>query len=165
LVRDTICLSALSLNRRLCTLHIANISPPEAQVENLLRTQEPSAAQSQENHNHIPVSNENEMTSLPDVPLLAADLSTSLSPPQPIVEQQAVSQAYLPSGLNTEGNFGWDMLSLGLEEPLPTQDVIDELYAYIISHISKSITHALTGTKSISTKCILRYPSCIVPDI
>jgi hypothetical protein len=146
-------------------LHIANVSPCEAQVENLLRTQEPSAAQTQENHNHIPASNENEMTSLPDVPLLATDLSTSLSPPQPIVEHQPLSQAYLPSGLNTGGNFGWDMLGLGLEEPLPTQDVIDDLYAYIISRISLSISHELTGTKFISTKSILRYPFCIVRDI
>ncbi|GFF25390.1 uncharacterized transcriptional regulatory protein C530.05 [Aspergillus udagawae] len=110
-----------------------------AQVENLLRTQEPGAAQAQENHNHIPVSNENEMTSLPDVPLLATDLSTSLSPPQPIVEQQALSQAYLPSGLNTEGNFGWDMLSLGLEEPLPTQDVIDELNQIYFDKVHPSL--------------------------
>ncbi|KAF7118203.1 hypothetical protein CNMCM5793_007604 [Aspergillus hiratsukae] len=102
-----------------------------AQVENLLKTQEPSATQTQENHSHIPVSNENEMTMLPDVPFLATDLSSSLSPPQPIVEHQALPQGYLPSGLNAGGNFGWDMLGLGLEEPLPTQDVIDELYAYI----------------------------------
>lgn len=155
----------LSPNRRFCTLHIANVSHCEAQVENLLRTQEPSAAQTQENHNHNPASNENEMTNLPDVPLLPTDLNTSLSPPQPIVEHQPLSQAYLPSGLHTGGNFGWDMLGLGLEEPLPTQDVIDELYAYIISRISISLSHDLTGTKSISTKCILRYPSCIVRDI
>ncbi|KAF7160948.1 hypothetical protein CNMCM5623_006510 [Aspergillus felis] len=110
-----------------------------AQVENLLKTQEPSAAQTQENHTHFPVSNENEMTSLPDVPLLATDLSTSLSPPQPIVEQEALSQAYLPPGLNTGGNFGWDMLGLGLEEPLPTQDVIDELNQIYFDKVHPSL--------------------------
>jgi hypothetical protein len=142
-------------------LAIANVSPCEAQVENLLKTQEPSATQTQENRSHIPVSNETEMTMLPDVPFLATDPSSSLSPPQPIVEHQALSQAYLPSGLNDGGNFGWEMLGLGLEEPLPTQDVIDELYAYIVPHISKLVSHALTGIKSISTKSILRYPCYI----
>ncbi|KAH1490925.1 hypothetical protein KXV92_001300 [Aspergillus fumigatus] len=110
-----------------------------AQVENLLRTQEPSAAQTQENHNHNPASNENEMTNLPDVPLLPTDLNTSLSPPQPIVEHQPLSQAYLPSGLHTGGNFGWDMLGLGLEEPLPTQDVIDELNQIYFDKVHPSL--------------------------
>jgi hypothetical protein len=27
-----------------------------------------------------------------------------------------------------DGNFTWEMIGLGLEEPLPTQEVIDELY-------------------------------------
>ncbi|KAH1627859.1 hypothetical protein KXX21_001015 [Aspergillus fumigatus] len=110
-----------------------------AQVENLLRTQEPSAAQTQENHNHNPASNENEMTNLPDVPLLPTDLNTSLSPPQPIVEHQPLSQAYLPSELHTGGNFGWDMLGLGLEEPLPTQDVIDELNQIYFDKVHPSL--------------------------
>lgn len=38
-----------------------------------------------------------------------------------------------PTGLAGEnmgfnGDFSWEMISLGLEEPLPAQDVIDELY-------------------------------------
>lgn len=28
---------------------------------------------------------------------------------------------------NMNGNFTWEMIGLGLEEPLPTQDTIDEL--------------------------------------
>ena len=28
------------------------------------------------------------------------------------------------------GNAHWDLISLGLEEPLPAQDVIDELYVF-----------------------------------
>lgn len=32
----------------------------------------------------------------------------------------------LPS-LNTEPDFSWEMVGLGLEEPLPSQEVIDEL--------------------------------------
>lgn len=29
---------------------------------------------------------------------------------------------------NVDANFTWEMIGLGLEEPLPTQEVIDELY-------------------------------------
>jgi hypothetical protein len=30
--------------------------------------------------------------------------------------------------LNLNGDFSWEMLGLGLEEPLPAREVIDELY-------------------------------------
>lgn len=34
----------------------------------------------------------------------------------------------VPIGMsNMNGNFTWEMIGLGLEEPLPTQDTIDEL--------------------------------------
>ena len=29
--------------------------------------------------------------------------------------------------VDTVDDFSWDMLSLGLEEPLPSQDIIDEM--------------------------------------
>lgn len=32
-----------------------------------------------------------------------------------------------PPPLSSEPQFSWEMVGLGLEEPLPTQDVIDEL--------------------------------------
>jgi len=39
------------------------------------------------------------------------------------------SQTLFPPPHTTQdGNSQWDLISLGLEEPLPSQDVIDELY-------------------------------------
>ena len=40
------------------------------------------------------------------------------------------SQILYPAPPTTQGggNSQWDLISLGLEEPLPSQDVIDELY-------------------------------------
>ena len=32
-------------------------------------------------------------------------------------------------GLGMDENFSWEMIGLGLEEPMPTQEAIDELYA------------------------------------
>ena len=31
--------------------------------------------------------------------------------------------------LNLDESFSWEMISLGLEEPMPMQEAIDELYA------------------------------------
>lgn len=31
-------------------------------------------------------------------------------------------------GLNLDDSFSWEMISLGLEEPMPMQEAIDELY-------------------------------------
>ncbi|KAL2378057.1 hypothetical protein RJZ90_006279 [Blastomyces dermatitidis] len=39
------------------------------------------------------------------------------------------TQINLPdSNITSGGDFSWEMIGLGLEEPLPAQDVIDELY-------------------------------------
>lgn len=42
------------------------------------------------------------------------------------------SQMLYPPPPTTQGggNSQWDLISLGLEEPLPSQDVIDELYVF-----------------------------------
>jgi len=31
-------------------------------------------------------------------------------------------------GINNNGDFSWEMIGLGLEEPLPRQDIIDDMY-------------------------------------
>ena len=33
-------------------------------------------------------------------------------------------------GLSSDENLSWEMIGLGLEEPLPPQEAIDELYEY-----------------------------------
>lgn len=39
------------------------------------------------------------------------------------------TQINLPdNNITSGGDFSWEMIGLGLEEPLPAQDVVDELY-------------------------------------
>lgn len=51
--------------------------------------------------------------------------------PQP----QAAADAFDFSGLPMQNNFTWEMIGLGLEEPLPPQESIDELLDSLISHL------------------------------
>lgn len=54
---------------------------------------------------------------------------------------------YLPIA-NNNSDAQWDLIALGLEEPLPSQDVIDELYVlYAALHFNMCLiqTH-LPGT-------------------
>ena len=41
-------------------------------------------------------------------------------------------QEYMPQiDLNLDHSFSWEMIGLGLEEPMPTQEAVDELYEVI----------------------------------
>lgn len=40
-------------------------------------------------------------------------------------------QEYVPQiDLNLDHSFSWEMIGLGLEEPMPTQEAVDELYDF-----------------------------------
>ena len=36
-------------------------------------------------------------------------------------------------GLSGSDDFSWEMIGLGIEEPLPSQDIIDELYVHTLT--------------------------------
>lgn len=100
----------------------------EAQVETLLQGNDQSAAQTssaqpQENDfdGPIPMSI-GEAPALPEIPSISNSMETSIAPlPQ-------ANGPYPPGpGPDMWNGFEWDMISLGLEESLPTQDVVDEL--------------------------------------
>lgn len=66
-------------------------------------------------------------------------------------------------GMNNVGtNFPWEMIGLGLEEPLPPQDTIDELYVF---HLFAARAHFVSlpgltlgiATKSSLKRCTHRY--------
>lgn len=79
------------------------------------------------------------MQGIPDLQMLSDDLAGSVDP---LAEGFGIPQSTEPGlcaaepGLN--GDFSWEMISLGLEEPLPTQDVIDELYVTLRTLYSSS---------------------------
>lgn len=66
---------------------------------------------------------------MPEIPTLSGEMvsSTPITLPETVVQSQS-NDAFLPrSGLNMWSGTEWNMINLGLEEPLPTQDVVDEL--------------------------------------
>lgn len=46
-------------------------------------------------------------------------------------ESHQLNQTCMP-GQSFTNEFQWEMIGLGLEEPLPTQDIIDELYVFLV---------------------------------
>ncbi|KAL2837912.1 fungal-specific transcription factor domain-containing protein [Aspergillus pseudoustus] len=95
-----------------------------AQVETLLKTQEPSATQTQAPNFSVPLPNETiDMT---DMHAIGTSMNKSTSP---IENPQATGppSTFTPEGVDVTNTFGWDMISLGLEEPLPAREVMDEL--------------------------------------
>ncbi|KAJ0420143.1 fungal-specific transcription factor domain-containing protein [Aspergillus carlsbadensis] len=98
-----------------------------AQVETLLKTQEPSAPSAPQNQApSFPASLPNETIDMGDMHAMGTNMHKSTSP---IENPQATgpSSTFTPEGIDATNNFGWDMISLGLEEPLPAREVMDEL--------------------------------------
>ncbi|KAL4881545.1 fungal-specific transcription factor domain-containing protein [Aspergillus karnatakaensis] len=94
-----------------------------AQVETLLKTQEPGVPQAQVSS--FPVSLPNEPTGA-ELHAIGNSMNNSISP----VENPSAtgpSSSFTPEGVDAANNFGWDMISLGLEEPLPAREVVNEL--------------------------------------
>jgi hypothetical protein len=64
----------------------------------------------------------------------------------PISEDPAISMTIpLPPRQQT---YSWEMIGLGLEEPLPTQDAINELYDKCISNMLYSATNSIIDIES-----------------
>ena len=105
-----------------------------AQVEILLNGQEQTALpthqtqsqpQPQENAFDAPIPND--IADISDMSALADDMGIPISPAEATGQPQP-GQGFLPeTGFSAAGDPAWEMLSLGLEEPLPAQTVIDEL--------------------------------------
>lgn len=54
-------------------------------------------------------------------------------------------------------SFSWEMIDLGLEEPLPAQDVLDDLYELRLS-LRMIQANVFPGLKSISRRSTLLFP-------
>ena len=115
-----------------------------AEVEGALHTQKSNAqanapAGAQEN---IPLSSST-LDSLifpgapedPDITISDYSMLNSISPVPGVSEATALGQAsYAFPDTYTSNGFQWEMIDLGYEEPLPRQDVIDELYGILVSY-------------------------------
>ena len=62
-------------------------------------------------------------------------------------------------GMGIDDNtFTWEMIGLGLEEPLPPQETIDELYVYLPAHSRVELI------SSLQTSNLLRQNTSISPN-
>ncbi|KAH3918240.1 hypothetical protein HBI56_143370 [Parastagonospora nodorum] len=62
-----------------------------------------------------------------------------------------------------DDNFSWEMIGLGLEEPLPPQDVMDELYQIYFTkvHLSLPIIHRPRFLAALNLAPHMRPPVCL----
>lgn len=78
----------------------------------------------------MPMSNEAMNVGMTDIPSFPDELDDSTPPLAARFGQPQPETTYLPgAGLNYSSGdtFGYEMVAMGLEEPLPPQDVIDDL--------------------------------------
>ncbi|KAL4933914.1 putative C6 transcription factor Prf [Aspergillus undulatus] len=96
-----------------------------AQVETMLKTQEPTASAPQRQEHTFPVTLPNEPAGA-GMHVMVDSMNNSISPAgaQPMA---GPTTSFTPEEMDTTNNFDWGMISLGLEEPFPARDVIDEL--------------------------------------
>jgi hypothetical protein len=103
-----------------------------AQVETLLKGQEADPAprisppEPHETSFNAPI-NEESILGLPDISGLANHVNVPIPPVTNDLGQSQPSQMLFTGPTSAPNDPSWDLISLGLEEPLPTQDVIDEL--------------------------------------
>ena len=60
-------------------------------------------------------------------------------------QEMRPDQDFVPQiDLNLDQSFSWEMIGLGLEEPMPTQEAVDELYDLhppVMDHTNKTKEH------------------------
>ncbi|KAL5365651.1 fungal-specific transcription factor domain-containing protein [Aspergillus floccosus] len=133
-----------------------------AQVETLLKTQEQPQPQPPQG-NSFPIAIPNDSTNIPDLPSLPNGIDEPPSPSAGPAGQVPGGSIFLPPVVDHAETFGWDMISLGLEEPLPTREVIDELNQIYFEkiHPSQPILHRPRHMASMSLAPNIRPPVCL----
>lgn len=104
-----------------------------AQVEMLLPNAAPAAQTQPPTQEPVPsepiISNEASGAKTPEIPAFTTDDISASIPAVESTGQPPSDPQYMPE----TGYSAWDMISLGLEEPLPAQSVINELYAILFA--------------------------------
>ncbi|KAK5797763.1 hypothetical protein VI817_004054 [Penicillium citrinum] len=133
-----------------------------AQVETLLKGQDgdpiprTSPPQPQENAFTAPLQDESILT-LPDISNLGPELGNTMPSSTNGATAAQSNQMLFPSDPQ------WDMIGLGLEEPLPTQDVIDELESIYFEKIQPMLPllHRPRYFTSLNLAPHMRPPVCL----
>lgn len=75
------------------------------------------------------------LSDIPSLGGLGGQMDNMLQGPTAPSTAQPGPMLFPPQHTATNGNSQWDLISLGLDEPLPDQDVIEELYVIPIELI------------------------------
>lgn len=86
--------------------------------------------------------------------VMETSIHNSMNSMSPVEGQQVTElpPSFTPEGVDATSSFGWDMISLGLEEPFPAREVIEELYVLSAHLFVPTILMLSPGTKSISRR-------------
>ncbi|KAJ9653433.1 hypothetical protein H2198_007381 [Neophaeococcomyces mojaviensis] len=134
------------------------------QVENLLTTQNDGDNVAQQVPPIPP------QQPLPTAPLSGMNIFNVPTTAEPLSGVQQEAEMVDPGlsmgnefGLGGIEDFNWDMISLGLEEPLPPQDVMDELYQTYFEKIHPSVPmiHRPRFMASLNMSYNQRPPVCL----
>lgn len=118
------------------------------QVETLLKTQDPPEPRrnSQENERNASPTTSRAQPKFGNVapqPATTQDASPIIQSTPTATSSDVFSFPNTSAELSMPDPFPWEVIGMGLEEPLPTQDVIDELYAWSILakafHLSRAL--------------------------
>ncbi|OQD87677.1 hypothetical protein PENANT_c005G10767 [Penicillium antarcticum] len=140
-----------------------------AQVETLLKGQDPeppqrtSPPQPVENSFGAPINDES-VLALPDLSGLGGDMNGPFQPSNPPDAIQSGQTMYPPiANTGSDPQTQWDLIALGLEEPLPSQDVIDELDAIFFEKVYQMlpIIHRPRYFASLNLAPHMRPPICL----
>ncbi|KAI9735208.1 MAG: hypothetical protein M1834_001798 [Cirrosporium novae-zelandiae] len=114
-----------------------------AQVETLLKSQEPSTSEHSTSSQSFPEPTSqgapfNALHDLSMAGLGPSDPVPGLGAPFNTTEQQPLMPDSLGIGSSND-EFSWEMIGLGLDEPLPAQEVVDELHQIYFEKIHPSV--------------------------
>lgn len=79
----------------------------------------------------VPQTNSPPVMDGPYTPVGAGHSSAYAKASNMVPEAMTVTDFAPEMNFNLDDNFSWEMIGLGLEEPLPQQEAIDELYGLI----------------------------------
>jgi hypothetical protein len=138
------------------------------QVETLLKTQEPEQQQQQSSPANNASSQSFPSTSTPTSTnfIIESNVSSMNNFPMPSgTPMGGISSDFGTDGLSFDQPgmpvdppeaYPWEMIGLGLDEPLPPQDTIDELYTPLVVQVEEQpVLTRLTGTEYTLKKSIL----------
>lgn len=137
-----------------------------AQVETLLKAQGQPASFTRQNNRAATALNKSPIAS--EITSLGHNVDQPVSAPTGISGEIPASQVFEPAvETKVDESAGWVMECLGIEEPLPSRQIVDELYDFWRQPFYYELQYLIdsAGIRFISTRYIQVYQSSIHPDI